>query len=291
MSHIPIGSWVRIQGLANSARLMEYLPEGRVRLMGLEGDTFWSSHDKLTLVTSVLGGDGGQAVAAFPSGTTSGATGGTVMLISVALILATLGRTFGGVVIRAIMRAMGWAGSTGGARIIRPAMRTNWPGWLKGALATMGLAETADLIVDWTSDSLAGLLEGPTEPEGTTTLVPGGPTGLAGLPGAAPLVAVSVLGSWVANGVTFYRLSDGRMAVQNKRGRWKVWRPRKPIVLFADGASNLKQLIRADAVLNRQAQKLAKMLQRRGQKRTSRAKSGPVVVETGPGGVTVHERR
>jgi len=72
-----------------------------------------------------------------------------------------------------------------------------------------------------------------------------------------------VVGSWIANGVTFYRLSDGKLAVQNKRGRWKVWRPKKPIVIMPTGAVDLRTLLRADAVLNRQAKRIASMLNRR----------------------------
>lgn len=82
-----------------------------------------------------------------------------------------------------------------------------------------------------------------------------------------------IVGSWEANGVTFYRLSDGRLAVQNKKGRWKVWRPKKPIVLMPTGAVDLRTLLRADAVLNKQSKRIAAMLNRRAPRR-SRAKGG-----------------
>jgi len=78
-----------------------------------------------------------------------------------------------------------------------------------------------------------------------------------------------IVGTWVANGVKFYRLLDGRLAVQNKRGRWKVWRPKKPIVLYAGGASNLKTMLRADAALDKQAKRIKKMLNRRAPSRRS----------------------
>ena len=87
-------------------------------------------------------------------------------------------------------------------------------------------------------------------------------TGLAtGLPGSFNTGAV--IGTWKANGITFYRLSDGRMAVQNLRGRWKVWRPKRPIVIMPGGVGSLKSLLRADAVLTAQATQLDKMLNRR----------------------------
>jgi len=84
--------------------------------------------------------------------------------------------------------------------------------------------------------------------------------------------AAHIVGSWVANGVTFYRLIDGKIAVQNKKGRWKVWKPRKPIVLYADGASNLKTMLRADKALNKQSKKIAAMLNRRSPRPRSKAK-------------------
>ena len=96
----------------------------------------------------------------------------------------------------------------------------------------------------------------------------------------SPIQQVQVVGSWVANGVTFYRLADGKLAVQNKKGRWKVWKPKKPIVLYADGASNLKTMLRADRALNKQAKKIAAMLNRRAPRRKSApvSRGNPVVL-------------
>jgi len=98
-----------------------------------------------------------------------------------------------------------------------------------------------------------------------------------------------VIGSWNTNpanpelGVTFYRLSDGKLAVQSKKGRWKVWRPKKPIVLFADGAGDLKTMLRADAALNKQAKKIAAFLNRRGKTRTRtpKAAAAPHIIVDG----------
>jgi len=81
--------------------------------------------------------------------------------------------------------------------------------------------------------------------------------------GAGPSMPHHFVGSWVANGVRFYRLQDGKLAVQNKKGRWKVWRPKRPIVLYADGASNLKTMLRADKALTKQAKQIAAVLNRR----------------------------
>ncbi len=154
--------------------------------------------------------------------------------------------------------------------------RVGWsslPGWLQQGIVATGAAVGIDLLMDLGPlDVLPEIFGG-----GGGGNVPMHPLeGIAGHPGA------HVVGSWEANGVTFYRLQDGRLAVRNKKGRWKVWRPKKPIVLFATGAVDLKTLLRADAVLNRQAKRIATMLNRRGQTRTSRAKksapAGNVVV-------------
>jgi len=96
----------------------------------------------------------------------------------------------------------------------------------------------------------------------------------------------AIVGSWNTNpsnpsmGVTFYRLADGKLAVQNKKGRWKVWKPKKPIVLYAAGASNLKTMLKADKALNKQAKRIAAMLNRRApRKRTpTPAAPGPIIL-------------
>ena len=85
-----------------------------------------------------------------------------------------------------------------------------------------------------------------------------------------------VIGQWVANGVTFYKLSDGKQAVRRKNGTWRIWKPKKPIVIYADGSSSLKTLLRADAAVTRQAKKLYAMLQRRANPtRRTRKKAEP----------------
>jgi len=112
---------------------------------------------------------------------------------------------------------------------------------------------------------------------------------VGGLP--SPMVGVQVVGSWNTNpgnpalGVTFYRLSDGKLAVQNKKGRWKVWRPKRPIVLYAGGASNLKTMLRADKALNKQAKQIASMLNRRAPRKAKAAPKTGIIIESGPGNV------
>lgn len=92
---------------------------------------------------------------------------------------------------------------------------------------------------------------------------------------------------WIANGVVFYRiLESGRLAVQNKKGRWRVWKPRRPIVLYADGARDLKTMLRADKALNKQSKKIASMLNRRsGTRKTTKKDTRPIIIQRGSGQV------
>jgi len=137
------------------------------------------------------------------------------------------------------------------------------PGWAQTALAVVGITVGTEIALDALPDDAlgGGIIPGFGLPDG-----PGFPT-------IGTLTGVQVVGSWMANGVRFYRLSDGRFAVQNSKGRWKVWRPKKPIVLYADGASSLKTMLKADTALNKQSKRLAKMLNRRAPRRRSSTKA------------------
>jgi len=147
------------------------------------------------------------------------------------------------------------------------------PGWARTALVGVGLGVGAEAILtgDIPLITLPGQGDGG---DGLPALI--GPVLGADLDVPGVHLGAHVVGSWIANGVTFYRLSDGKLAVQNKKGRWKVWRPKKPIVLMPSGANDLRTLLRADAVLNRQSKRIAQMLNRRAGARTRKA---PKVVE------------
>lgn len=142
------------------------------------------------------------------------------------------------------------------------------PGWIQIALTSIGVAVGTDILID--TDGKGG---------DDTGIIPFGGGQASPIPGQA------VIGTWTANGVKFYRLADGRIAVQNSRGRWKVWRPKKPIVMFAGGAGNLRTFLRADAALNGQAKRLKKALDRRAGPR--RARSRPSGNAGGGGGTTI----
>lgn len=162
-----------------------------------------------------------------------------------------------------------------GARITR----LHWsrlPGWAQAALSGAGIVVGS--IVG--GEVVEGIMDSDSNGRGNAEiehipLVPGGPD--VGHPGIDP--SHHAIGSWVANGVTFYRLADGRLAVQNLKGRWKVWKPKKPIVMYSDGASSLKTFLRADRALDKQAKRLAKALNRRAPRsRRSQTRGQDVIV-------------
>jgi len=150
------------------------------------------------------------------------------------------------------------------------------PGWVTTALTQAGIVVGTEVTIEAFGGE--GFIPGvglPGSPgDGSNGVAPApfplGPQAGPQLPGhvpGMPGVHIAVVGTWIANGVLFYRLADGKLAVQNKKGRWKVWRPKRPIVLYATGAVDLKTLLRADAVLNKQAKRIAAMLNRRAPRR------------------------
>ena len=73
-----------------------------------------------------------------------------------------------------------------------------------------------------------------------------------------------IVKSWTAGVTPFVRLENGLVGARRKDGTWKYYRPKRPkVVLMSDGAANLKQMIRADAILTKQAQGLARMMRKR----------------------------
>jgi len=151
---------------------------------------------------------------------------------------------------------------------LRGAAFWNWlPGPVKAVLATVGIAG-ATIGMDW--------------PFGDDD-----DSGFELSRGTVDTGDLQYVGTWTANGIRFYRLVDGKIAVQRKNGTWKVWRPKKPIVLYSDGADNLKTLLKADRALDRQSKRLRKMLDRRAPRRRSTTRTrtqlpaGQQIITTG----------
>lgn len=101
-----------------------------------------------------------------------------------------------------------------------------------------------------------------------------------------------VVKSWEANGVAMVRLADGRMgAYSKKRGSWKYWRPKKPIVIYSGGSSSLQTLLKADKATEKQLRKLKKAIDRRFPGSSRRRSPTMVIQEQGPGGIQVAPKR
>lgn len=138
------------------------------------------------------------------------------------------------------------------------------PTWGQRLLIAAGFTIGADIAFD-TGPGDSGFIDLPFPLWGGLPDIPGLPIGGGGRlgePGA--IVEALTVGTWNANGVTFHRLSDGRFAVQNKHGVWKIWRPKKPVVLFTTGNADLRDILKADRILQKEAKKIAKLLRNRG---------------------------
>lgn len=156
----------------------------------------------------------------------------------------------GGLLARALM-AMGFRGGA-----MTSALWGRLPGWVRQGLAFLGVTIGSEIVIEGVSGG-EGLLPG--------RIVPGSASyGVGDIIDGNQIVKV-----WVANGVNFVRLANGRLGAQRKDGTWKFWRPRKPIVLYSDGASDIKDYLRADNALDKQAKRLRKSLDRRAPRRRS----------------------
>jgi len=146
-------------------------------------------------------------------------------------------------VVIALLRSLGF-------QIVRFA-RIPWaaiPGWAQRILVTLGAIEGADFILDLANiDIDLGIGGGDSG---------GDPIG--------KMVEAMTVSTWEANGVTFHRLSDGRLATRKKTGVWTIWRPKKPLVIFTTGATDLQTLLKVDKAVQKQAKKIAKVLRNRG---------------------------
>lgn len=92
------------------------------------------------------------------------------------------------------------------------------------------------------------------------------PSGYAGVPGL--FTGTEIAYSWNTGTAIFYRLRDGRIAVQKKNGVWKVYRPKKPLVLYAN--PRVGTLIKADQKINRLVRGLDVTIRRASRRRITR---------------------
>jgi len=155
-----------------------------------------------------------------------------------------------------------------------------------GNLFAAGDENATVVEITGTPDQLAQLTQGG-----------GGSMGLTVVPGLGNLPpGVWIVKSWRApgpitniDGVLFHKFSNGLIAVQKKDGTWKIYRPRKPIVLYAGVGNNRRSIMRAAHIVRAEVkqwkamEKFFGMQRRRALPAPKRAKT--VIVEHGSGSV------
>jgi len=171
------------------------------------------------------------------------------------------------------------------------------PGWVKQALIVLGVT-LSSIDVDWPfvgdPDSRPFL---PDRRGDFIGPVPAPSTG--GGPMAQDTSKIGVGGYWdgrvitnvwLANGILFWATGVQPHLmhwVLRKNGSVKGWKPQVPVVLMPGGAKNLRTLIKADAIIDRQMKQLDKIYRRRHPPRRASKALPPgrpmVAIEAGPG--------
>jgi len=168
-----------------------------------------------------------------------------VAVIGFGWLVGRLGLIMGG----SIWGALKIAGRAGAIRW------NSLPTWIKTALAGAGIVAGTDIVLDEFD-------VGPDQPGGGLSPFlpsPGEDVGAVG----STIDSRQVVRRWTANGTVFVRLADGMSGAMKRDGTWKFWRPKKPTVLFAGGASDLRTLLKADGIVNNQIKRLKKVINRR----------------------------
>ena len=223
---------------------------------------YYNGVDESTPVGQLLGGVGGPVASPV----------GVPVLVGGTIAGSVLFRVVGG----AIGRFIAPLAAAAGGRVSVQAL----PLWVQQvivrALVVLGAVATADeawalisggvdIVFDTGEDDwgLVPLPDWVTDVAGVLPGVGGGGVG----PGDTIRVgnrAYVIASGWVANNVRFWRMVSGHIGVQNKHGVWKVWKPKRPIVLFRTGADDLQTLIQADRAINNQSKRVARVLRNRG---------------------------
>lgn len=125
------------------------------------------------------------------------------------------------------------------------------PRWGQLALEAAGVAVGSTIIVD-TLQNQGGV--GDVNPFDNLPSLPEFSMGGDGK------LRTNIVKTWQANGATFYMLSDGRIAVRKKNGRWRVYRPARPIVMTAAGPANRRIFRRAAKALQKDVRESASIL-------------------------------
>lgn len=92
-----------------------------------------------------------------------------------------------------------------------------------------------------------------------------------------------VVKSWSTPTANFVKLQDGRGGAQKADGTWTYYRYPKSTPIYASGARNLKDMLKADRALERQMRAVKKAVDRRFPAKPRRAPKVNVIKESGAG--------
>jgi len=96
-----------------------------------------------------------------------------------------------------------------------------------------------------------------------------------------------VVKEWSTPTANFVLLEDGRGGAQKKDGTWTYYRYPKSTPIYASGARNLRDMLKADKALERQMRKVKKAVDRRFPKPGRKAPQVQVIKESGAGELIV----
>jgi hypothetical protein len=156
--------------------------------------------------------------------------------------------------------------ATGGTTIPQTSVAQAGMGWgsVLALLGSLGVKALPYLQKYWPQLAIggAGLLGGLLTSgggNGGQQVIPGTTIALGG-PGAPEPPAWMIVKEWNTGTARFYRLIDGRIAVRNKLGMWKIFRPHKNIVLSRNPRVNdlLRVYPKIDKLVGRLAARAAK---------------------------------
>ena len=212
---------------------------------------------------SFYGDDAGPSTPVYMPGSDPLQTGGLGLSINPALpVIAGLI-----VVTLAMLRnSMGWIAGTAVYAFLRTIMAVGgritagaWsamPSWVKAGLALVGIEEGAEFILSGDTDL---------DPGDALGSIVGGLGSLFGGGGGAPSSPTHALHGGVAKswkndmtGLWGVKYADGWMGAQRKDGTWTVWKPKKPVVIFPGGASDIRDTLRAFKIAGTQIDKVKK---------------------------------
>lgn len=148
-----------------------------------------------------------------------------------------------------------WVSLGSPAKFAASSILERLPSVLVAALAAIGVNQATEIVWDLATGNDDGAIQ------------------IGGGGGLGQITGNEVVKTWTANGIRFARLADGRMAAQRKDGTVRIWRPRKPIVIYSDGAKDIKSFLKADKALNKQAKRLQTALNRRAPRQTRAKKA------------------